>query len=76
MLTRILAIFAGIGGFLALLFRGRLKAEQADRAKEDLEREKTAHKTSQKATEALVRGLNSENDSEDTNNPRDYDFRD
>ena len=60
MLTKILAWGAGILGFMVLLLRGQLKDEKIKELHRDVSEEKMAKEASDKATEALVRGLNNE----------------
>ena len=60
MLTKILAWGAGILGFMVLLLRGQLKDERIKHLRRDVSEEKMAKEASDKATEALVRGLNEE----------------
>ena len=60
MLTKILAWGAGILGFMVLVLRGQLKDAKIKELRRDVSEEKMAKEAGDKATEALVRGLNEE----------------
>ena len=71
MLAKVLGAFAAIGGILALFFRGQLHKERAERSEQDLKRAEAVQRQSDKATEALIRGM--ENESKPVNS-RTHDF--
>lgn len=70
-MNKILAIIAGIGGFLALLFRSSYHKAKAENARVERDRAQASEKTTQDATEALVKGVTHESKK---SNPRSYDF--
>jgi hypothetical protein len=72
--AKILSVVGAISAFLALWFRGSLHKEKAERAEEAKDLVEAEKKASDKATEALVEGL--ENEAKKESNPRDYKFGD
>ena len=71
MLAKVLGVFAAIGGVLVLFLRGQLHKERAERSEQDIKRAEAVQKQSDKATEALIRGM--ENESKPVNG-RTHDF--
>jgi len=69
-----MSIWAKITGFLGIVIAAlfgvieRLKRKEAE---VDRDRSKAAHKTTEKATKALIKGVTDESS---TDNPRDYKF--
>ena len=72
-MRKVLAILTGLLGVLALFFRGQAQQARAEKVEQDAKLAENAQNTTQKATEALVKGVTHE---QDVSNPRDYDFRD
>lgn len=60
-MSKVLAALAAIAGFIALFFRGQMHKERADREEEKAERTEAVKHQSDKATEAMIRGLENEN---------------
>ena len=73
MVTKILAGISAVLGFVVLFLRGSLANEKKERVQEDLKREKASSETSQRATEAMMRGLENEHKERDS---RSYRFDD
>jgi len=69
-----MSIWAKITGFLGILVAGLFGALQSQKRKEaqvDRDRAEASQKTTEKATEALIKGVTNESS---TDNPRDYKF--
>jgi hypothetical protein len=60
-LSKILGALAAIAGFVALFFRGQMHKEKAEREKAKSARSEAVKEQSDKATEAMIRGLEDEN---------------
>jgi len=59
-LNKILAGISAILAFAVLFLRGSLANEKAERKQEELKRAKSLQKSSDNASEALIRGLDNE----------------
>lgn len=60
-MNKILAALAAIAGFIALFFRGQAHKDRADREEAKAERTKAVKDQSDKATAAMIRGVENEN---------------
>ena len=60
MLSKILAGISAVLAFAVVFLRGSLANEKAERKQEEIKRAKTLQKSSDKATKALIRGLDNE----------------
>ena len=60
MLAKILGGLTALGAVLAIFFRSQLQQEKIERKEEEIKRAKSLQRASDKATEALIRGLDNE----------------
>lgn len=71
MLAKILGGLSALLAMVVLFLRGSLAKEKQERAEELAEQRKASHEASDKATEALIKGMSDE--AKDTSS-RDHDF--